>query len=106
MARAAAIGSPATQRICSTRHAPASLPMKLNRRGMEGTVAVMCRVLCSEAAALKVQTRGFLLIGFLDAHRILFERRLPRIRIEQAQGQAVHAVMEVKRDEQHVAAHA
>src|SRR5438105_15424680 len=87
MARTPGTGSPATVAIRSTRHAPTSPPMKLNSRSTKGGVALM-----SERAALEVQPCRLLLVGFLDAHRVLLERGLARIRVQQAQRETVHAI--------------
>src|SRR5687767_14869410 len=94
---AGAVGmvSPAMQSIRCTRHGPASPPTKLNRRGMDGAALVMG----SERPALEVQARCFLLVGLLHAHRVLLEGGLARIRVQQAQREAVHAVVEMEGDE-------
>src|SRR5687767_8002027 len=88
-------GSPVTGAIRSTRQGPSLPAMKLNRRGTEEAALLMA----SERAALQVQARGFLLVGLLDAHGVLLEGGLARIGVEQAERQAVDAVVEVEGDE-------
>ncbi len=53
-----------------------------------------------------VPLRRGALVDRLDAHCALLERGLPRMRIEQAQRQSVDTVVEVERDEHHVARYA